>query len=113
MKFPMPDHVIDLVNTWGKRFQKEKRINTVEFLNRRKLKFDRDSNKIIRGAVSEPEILAHPELPANFPGMELEKDMVGLGVDPVATIPASPEQDAHDAEVNTGLITPIVRRPMP
>ena len=38
--------------------------------------------------------------------MELERDMSGLGVDLVATIPASPKQDVHDTEVNAGLITP-------
>jgi hypothetical protein len=33
---PMPDSAIDLVNKWGKRYQKEKKYDMTKYLNRSK-----------------------------------------------------------------------------
>ena len=45
-QFPCPDRVIALVNAWGRRYQKEERANKIEFLNRKKLKFDWDNDEM-------------------------------------------------------------------
>ena len=107
----MPNHVIDLFNAWGKRFQKEKQKNTVEFLNPWKLKFGSDDNELDGGQVSETEILAHPELLENFPGMELEWDQVGTKLCPANAIPSYPELEAYEAEVDAGIIAPTSEAP--
>ncbi len=33
--FPMPDRVINIVNAWGRRYQKEEQMNKMEFLNKK------------------------------------------------------------------------------
>ena len=44
--FPLPTRVIDLVNAWGRRYQKEEWSNKLEFLNRQKLKYDWDNDDL-------------------------------------------------------------------
>ncbi len=44
--FPLPTRVIDLVNTWGLRYQKEEKKDKLEFLNCQKLKYDWDNDEL-------------------------------------------------------------------
>ena len=54
--FPIPDRVIGLVDTWGKRYQKEERENKIEFLNRQKLKYDWDNDELMdKGLVADEQ----------------------------------------------------------
>ncbi len=71
--FPMPSNVVNLVNTWGIRYQKEEKANKLEFLNCQKFWFDYDNDKL-----DETERLVetvNPELPAEFPGIPLELEL--------------------------------------
>ena len=72
--FPMPDRVINLVNAWGRRYQKEEQMNKMEFLNRKKLKFDWDNDEL-----NETDVLlsnsVHDSTPAQFPGIELKNEI--------------------------------------
>ncbi len=45
-RFLCSDQVIALVNGWGRRYQKEERANKIEFLNRKKLKFNWDNDEL-------------------------------------------------------------------
>ena len=71
---PMPDRIINTVNAWGKRYQEEEKKNKIEFLNRVQLQYDWDNDEL---EVSEGlmEELAHPDLSAQFPGIELEREL--------------------------------------
>ncbi len=42
----MPHNVIKVVNTWGIRYQKEEKVNKLEFLNRKKFQFDWDNDEL-------------------------------------------------------------------
>ena len=44
--FPMPDHIIDLVNEWGQKYQKEEKKNKLEFLNPVQLQYDWDNDEL-------------------------------------------------------------------
>ena len=75
-EFPIPDRVIGLVDAWGKRYQKEEKENKIEFLNRQKLKYDWDNEELMdEGLVADNEDPAHPDIPAEFPGLELVMDL--------------------------------------
>ena len=106
----MPDHVIDQVDTMGKRFQKENRENKLEFLNRQKLKFDWDNDELEVNKNLEIARI-HPKIPANFPGIELERDVIGAEGSPDDVIPITPEVEAHEAKVNAGIIEPANKAP--
>ena len=59
---------------WGKKYQEEEKKNKLEFLNRLQLQYnwDNDELKELEGLVEE---LAHPDIPAQFPGIELEREL--------------------------------------
>ena len=53
------------------------------------------------------EELAHPDLPAQFPGIELERELDDGGTSAMTISEASTEQEAHEATVSGKLIEPI------
>ena len=65
---PMPDSAIKLVNKWGKRYQKEKKYDMTEYLDRLKKRFawDNDEYDILE------EETPHADIPAKFPGIALD-----------------------------------------
>ena len=69
--FPMPDCIIDLVNKWGQKYQKEEKKYKLEFLNCVQLQYDWDNNKFDS---TERLVVdnAHEDIVAWFPGIELE-----------------------------------------
>ena len=117
-EFPIPDRVIGLVNQWGKRYQKEERENKLEFLNRRKLKFDWDNDELVdTNGLTENGLIEHgfmenglmgdptyPDIPAEFPGLELVRELEVPG-SAVTTIEESTDKDARNAEANMDLVT--------
>ena len=64
----MPESAVDLVNKWGKRYQKEKKNKMVEYLNRLKQRFAWDNDKY---DILEEET-PHANIPAKFPGIVLD-----------------------------------------
>ena len=56
---PMPDSARDLVNKWGKRYQKEKKYDLTEYLDRLKQRFawDNDEYDIPEDDIPHTDIL--------------------------------------------------------
>ena len=84
----------------------------MEFLNCQKLKYDwgNDELEADDGLLTESQ---HPEIPVQFLGIELESE-VGIGAMSAMTVlEVSTEQEAHEAEVNGGLIEPTKEAPSP
>ena len=77
--FPVPDRVIETVNKWGRKFQKDTRIHKIDFLNRHHNKYawdnlDLDDND---NALVEANV-PHPHLAAEMPGVELASETPGV-----------------------------------
>ena len=91
---PMPDCAISQVNTWGKKYQEEEKKNKLEFLNCAKLQYNWDNDELeeSEGLIEE---LAHPGLPAQFPGIELESELDDGTTLAMTILEASKEQEAH------------------
>jgi hypothetical protein len=70
----MPDRVIAVVKDWGQRHQKEDKKQALTFLNRKKklYNWDNDNLKDDKGLVESD--IAHPDLPAEFPGINLKSE---------------------------------------
>ena len=94
----------------GKKYQEEEKKNKLEFLNRMKLQYDWDNDELeaSEGLIEE---LAHPDLPAQFPGIELERELNNGATSAMTILEASTEQEAHDTAVNGNLIEPIKQAP--
>jgi hypothetical protein len=71
---PMPDRVIAVIKDWGRHHQKEDKANTLEFLNQKQQQYDWDNEDLeYNEGLIEPDI-AHPDIPAEFPGIDLESE---------------------------------------
>ncbi len=71
---PMPDRVIAVIKDWGRHHQKEDKASTFEFLNQKRQQYDRDNDDLeYKESLIEPNI-AHPDIPAEFPGIDLESE---------------------------------------
>jgi len=109
-EFPIPDRVIKMVDAWGKRYQKEECQNKVKFLNCQKLKYDWENDELPNEGLLEDDV-AHPDIPAEFPGLELENEMEVPG-SAVTTIEECTADEAREAEDNTDLIPPPTEAPV-
>ena len=67
---PMPDSVVDTVNKWGKRYQKEKKKKMRKFLDRLKRDFAWENDEY----ETPEEAPIHPEISAEFPGVLMDDD---------------------------------------
>ena len=101
--FPMPDRVLKLVNQWGQRSQREEVQNKLEFLNRLKQRYDWDNDDLEddEGLVEEEE-QAHPNIPAQLPGIELEAEQPGE-TQAVQEDFTTDAEIMHAAAVNAGI----------
>ena len=71
---PMPDRVIAVIEDWGQRHQKEDKASTLKFLNQKQQQYNWDNDNLEYNEVLiEPDI-AHPDIPAEFPGIDLESE---------------------------------------
>ena len=69
----MPDLMIKAVIKMGQKNKKTHCAETLQFLNRHREKYDWDNDKMeIDEGLGEDE--AHPDLPAEIPGVPLESD---------------------------------------
>ena len=81
---PMPDRVVKLLNEWGSKSDKANYGTTLQFRNRNKVKFDWDNDELEEDEdLIEDEIRDnhHPSLPAEIPGVELERYLEGIVVE--------------------------------
>jgi hypothetical protein len=71
---PMPDRVITAIKDWRRHHQKEDKASTLEFLNQKQQQYDWDNNdlKYDEGLIKLD--IAHPNIPAEFPGIDLESE---------------------------------------
>ena len=67
---PMPDSVVDTVNEWGKKYQKEKKKKMGKFLDRLKRDFAWENDEY---DIPE-ETPIHPEISVEFPGVLMDSD---------------------------------------
>ena len=67
--FSLPTRVIELVNVWGRRYQKEDKKDKLELLNCQKLKYNWDNDELYytEGIVENPK---NENFLAQFPGIE-------------------------------------------
>jgi hypothetical protein len=77
---PIPKRVIKRVIQMGKKSKQTRTDQTLQFLNRHKEKIDWDNEdlEIEEGLVEEE---AHPDLPAEIPGVPLESDFESDGIE--------------------------------
>ena len=70
----MPDSFIAEVNKWGLRSKRNKAARKLEFLNRRKEKFDWDNGETEADDLVEDDVI-YPDIPAEFPGLLFDRGM--------------------------------------
>ena len=74
---PMPVQILKLVNKWGKSSRSTQYGDKLAFLNRQKEKYDWDNGELeYTGLIEDTGKVAHAEIPAEIPGVELESDRV-------------------------------------
>jgi hypothetical protein len=94
-EYPMPNRVIKKVNDLGRRSKRERFGRDLEFLNRKKEKYDWDSAELAEdGMVLLEDEGSHPDIPAEMPGIEMEDEQIG-------PIPAVEDAENSDAEMAT------------
>ena len=90
---PTPDSVIRKINSWGRRDQSNGRL---VFRDRNNNPYDWEEEHDIliedNAVEQEPEPAPYPDIPAEIPGVELERDQPAITPDPEPT-----EEDAMDA----------------
>ena len=73
-KVPMPDSVVELVNDWGKRYQKTERKESIKFRNRNKEKYTWDNNEYEDDQMVIENDCAHAGTPEEFPGIDIDNE---------------------------------------
>jgi len=104
-EYPMPDKVITKVNQWGSRTKREQFGMKTQFLNRKQKAFDWDNEDSEEEDNLIEQVITHPEIPAEFPGVELEEEQVqDLIID---ITEATEAEEATAAAINANIDTPI------
>jgi hypothetical protein len=108
--FPMPDCIIDLVNEWGHKYQKEKKKNKLKFLNYVQLQYNLDNNEL-----KDNENLvtdnACEDITSQFSGIKLEQEMVGGVAATMTELEMFLDQEELKADDNSRLIEPTTETP--
>ena len=76
--FPLPTRIIELVNAWGRRYQKEDKKDKLEFLNRQRLKYDWDNDELEYNERIVDDS-GNVDFPAQFLGIELDQELGEAG----------------------------------
>ena len=74
---PMPERILKLAKKWGKSSRSQQYGNKLEFLDRKKARFDWDNEDIEEdeGLVEpDPNLTTHPGILAEIPGVMTESD---------------------------------------
>ena len=71
---PMPDRVITVVKDWGQCHQNEDKKQALTSLNQKKQLYEWDNDNLEDNKGLVKSDIAHPDIPAKFPGIDLESD---------------------------------------
>ena len=94
---PMPDSARDLINKWGKQYQKEKKYDLTEYLDRLKKRFAWDNDEYDIVEDDGP----HADIPADFPGISLDTND---DVEPVSELyEETAEEEVRRVSLTTGV----------
>ena len=74
----MPDRVITVVEDWGQRNNWENNSTKLEFLNQKQQQYGWDNNKLDYDEGLVKTNATHPEIPAKFPGIDLESEQPNI-----------------------------------
>ena len=99
-QLPMPDSFIADVNKWGLRGKHDRAARKLEFLNRRKEKFDWDNDDMEDVGIVENEMI-YPNIPAEFPGLLFDREVSNDVIE--AEPDLSDAEKAHAAAVNADI----------
>ena len=79
VSLPVLDRIIETVNIWGRKFQKETRIHKIYFINRHQNKYawDNDDLDYNDKALVEDNV-PQPHLAAEMPGVDLASETTGV-----------------------------------
>ena len=79
MSFPVPDRIIETVNKWGRKFQKETRIHKIGFLNCHQNNYAWDNDDLYDNDNAMVESnMPHPHIAAKMPGVDLSSETPGV-----------------------------------
>jgi hypothetical protein len=70
----MPYRVIKIVDDWGRRHQREDKAKTLDFLNHKQQQYYWDNDDLEDDKRLVESDIAHPDIPAKFPGVNLESE---------------------------------------
>ena len=74
-QMPWPDRMLKIACEWGRKSKNIVMKDSIQFLNRRGKKFDWGNDKLSDLEVkNDPLKMIHPDIPAELPGIELERD---------------------------------------
>ena len=79
VSFPVLDRIIETVNIWGRKFQKETRIHKIYFINRHQNKYAWDNDDLYyNDKVLVQANLPRPHLATDIPVVELASETPGV-----------------------------------
>ena len=107
---PWPESMIKTTSAWGRKNKKLIMKDSVQFLNRKGKNFDWDNDDLDDLEIKkDPSKLIHPDIPAEFPGMELQRDQntpSRVTVHYPTRTERDPKKEAAAARIAAGLDTP-------
>jgi hypothetical protein len=71
---PMLDRVIKVFKVWGRCHQKEDKAKSLKFINQKRQRYNWENNDLKDNKGLVKSDIAHPDIPAKFPGIDLESD---------------------------------------
>ena len=105
-QIPWPDRMLKIACEWGRKSKKLVMKDSIQFLNRKGKKFDWDNDELSDLEVKKyPLKMVHPDIPAEFPRIEIERDRNTPSRVTVRSKPSVTKQ-AEAARVSDGLDAP-------
>ena len=105
-QIPWPNIMLKIASEWGRKSKKLVMRDSIQFLNRKGNKFDWDNDKLSDLEVKKDPIqMIHPDIPADLPGIKLERDLHTPSRVTVRRKPSVTEQAAA-TRISTGLDAP-------
>ena len=75
-QIPWPDRMLKRAFDWGRKSKNLVMRDSIQFLNRKRKKFDCDNYELSDLEANKyPIKMFHPDIPAEFPGIKLERDL--------------------------------------
>ena len=107
-QIPWPDRMLKVASEWGRKSKKLVMKDSVQFLNRKGEKFDWDNDEMSDLEVkTDPSKMIHPNISAELPGIELQRDRTNPSRVTVRSGP-TPTKQAAASRISVGLDAPLV-----